>query len=87
HVVYSLFGDKAAKAFPFIFVALLLLGIFWNGWWIWAVLLLWLGRVHAQPLDQITQLDTKRRWVAALVLLIFVLTFTPVPFFLLGLGS
>ncbi len=80
HVVYSLFGDKASKAFPVIFAALLLLGLVWNGWWIWALLLLWLGRVHAEPYDQITPLDTPRRLVAALVILIFILTFSPVPF-------
>jgi len=80
HVIYSLFGDRAAKAFPVIFGALILMGLFWNGWWIWAVLLLWLGRVHAEPLDQITELDPKRRWVAALVIVIFILTFSPVPF-------
>ncbi|MBI3739732.1 MAG: site-2 protease family protein, partial [Chloroflexi bacterium] len=62
HVIYSLFGDRAAKAFPVIFGALILMGLFWSGWWIWAVLLLWLGRVHAEPLDQITELDPKRRW-------------------------
>ena len=80
HVVYSWFGEKAAKAFPFILLALVALGVFWNGWWIWAVLLLWLGRVHAEPLDQITPLDLNRRAVAALVILIFILTFSPVPF-------
>jgi len=79
HVVYSLFGNKAAKAFPFIFVLLIGLGIFWNGWWIWALLLWWLGRVHAEPLDQITKLDAPRRWIAALVIIIFLLTFSPVP--------
>ena len=80
HVVYSWFGEKAAKAFPFILLALVALGVFWNGWWIWAVLLLWLGRVHAEPLDQITPLDLNRRALAALVILIFILTFSPVPF-------
>jgi membrane-associated protease RseP (regulator of RpoE activity) len=80
HVVYSWFGERAAKAFPYIFVALIALGIFWNGWWIWAVLLLWLGRVHAEPLDQITPLDLNRRAIAALVILLFILTFSPVPF-------
>ena len=80
HVIYSLFGDKASKAFPFIFVALLGLGIFWSGWWLWALLLLWLGRVHAEPLDQITPLDTGRRLIAALAVIIFILTFSPVPF-------
>jgi membrane-associated protease RseP (regulator of RpoE activity) len=80
HVIYSLFGERARKLFPFIWGILILLGIFWNGWWIWAVLLLWLGRVHAEPLDQITQLDSGRRAVAVLVIVIFILTFSPVPF-------
>ncbi len=80
HVVYSWFGERAAKAYPFILVALLALGVFWNGWWIWAVLLLWLGRVHAEPLDQITPLDINRRVLAGVVILIFILTFSPVPF-------
>ena len=56
------------------------LGLFWNGWWIWAFLLFWLGRVHAEPLDQITPLDRSRLVVAALMILILVLTFSPVPF-------
>ncbi len=80
HAVYALFGDKAAKAFPYIFGALILLGVFWNGWWIWAFLLIWLGRVHAEPLDQITGLDKNRRLLAGLVILIFIVTFSPVPF-------
>jgi membrane-associated protease RseP (regulator of RpoE activity) len=80
HVVYSWFGDRAAKAYPYILISLLALGIFWNGWWIWAILLLWLGRVHAEPLDQITALDGNRRLIAGLVILIFILTFSPVPF-------
>lgn len=81
HVVYSLFGDRASKAFPFIMVVLLGLGIVWTGWWIWALLLLWLGRVHAEPLDQITTLDPPRKAVAVLVIVLFILTFSPVPFF------
>ena len=78
--MYSLFGDKAARAFPVILVALLGLGLVWNGWWIWAVLLLWLGRVHAEPLDQITPLDSPRLAIAAMTILIFIVTFSPVPF-------
>jgi membrane-associated protease RseP (regulator of RpoE activity) len=80
HVIYSLFGDRAKKVFPLIIVLLVLLGFFWNGWWLWAVLLFWLGRVNAEPLDQITTLDPGRRAVAALVILIFILVFMPVPF-------
>ncbi len=84
HVVHALFGDKASKAFPFIIVLLVVLGIFWSGWWLWALLLFWLGRVKAETLDQITPLDPTRRMVAIFVIILFVLVFTPVPFSLLG---
>jgi membrane-associated protease RseP (regulator of RpoE activity) len=88
HLVYALFGNRAARAFPTIFLLLVALGLFWAGWWIWALLLLWLGRVHSEPLDQITELDPPRRLVALLVIVIFLLTFTPVPFTaLLGPGQ
>lgn len=84
HVVYGLFGDRARKAFPFIIGLLIALGFFWSGWWMWAVLLFWLGRVHAQPLDQITPLDAPRRGLAILMILIFILVFMPVPFMTLA---
>lgn len=83
HVVYALFGEKARKAFPFIIGLLIALGIFWSGWWLWAALLFWLGRVNAQPLDQITTLDPARRLVAYAMILVFILVFTPVPFMLM----
>ena len=84
HVIYALFGEKSKKAFPFIIGILAVLGFFWNGWWIWAALLFWLGRVNAEPLDQITQLDPTRRGLGFLMILIFFLVFMPVPFTLLA---
>jgi membrane-associated protease RseP (regulator of RpoE activity) len=84
HVIYALFGDKAKKAFPFIIGILAVLGIFWSGWWLWAALLFWLGRVHAQPLDEITTLDPTRQMIAVAMLIVFVLVFMPVPFMTLA---
>ena len=84
HVIYGLLGDKAKKAFPFIIFLLIVLGFFWSGWWMWAVLLFWLGRVHAEPLDQITTLDASRRGLAVLMIVIFLLVFMPVPFMTLA---
>jgi len=83
HVIYSLFGEKAKKAFPFIIGLLGILGFFWSGWWLWAALLFWLGRVNAQPMDQITELDPKRKMIAYAMMIVFVLVFTPVPLMLL----
>ncbi|MBI3162330.1 MAG: hypothetical protein HYZ23_07455 [Chloroflexi bacterium] len=84
HVIYALLGEKAKQAFPFIIGLLGVLGFFWSGWWIWAALLFWLGRVNAQPLDQITTLDPPRRLIALAMIVVFVLVFMPVPFMTLA---
>ncbi len=80
HVLYALFGTRVDKVVPFILIAILTLGIFWSGWWLWAALIFFLGRAHAEPLDQITELDSPRKRLAVLVLVIFILVLTPVPF-------
>ncbi|MCX6072338.1 MAG: site-2 protease family protein [Chloroflexi bacterium] len=79
HLMYVLLGRRTRKLWPFLVGALALMGFLWQGWWIWAALLFVLGRVHAEPLDEITELDPKRRIIALLGLLLFVLVFMPVP--------
>jgi membrane-associated protease RseP (regulator of RpoE activity) len=80
HIVYTLLGEKRVRRmYPFVLAAAALLGFVWNGWWIWGALLYFLGRAYAEPLDQITQLDTNRKLLAVLAMVVFILTFTPVP--------
>ncbi len=80
HVFQALFGTKNSKRIlPFIIAGLVLLGFFWNVWWFWAVLALLMGRSYAEPLDQITQLDKKRKLIGVVMILVFILTFIPVP--------
>jgi membrane-associated protease RseP (regulator of RpoE activity) len=80
HTLYALFGKRVNRVLPIILVALVALGIFWSGWWLWAAIIFFLGRAHAEPLDQITELDAPRKALAVLVLVIFILVLTPVPF-------
>jgi membrane-associated protease RseP (regulator of RpoE activity) len=82
HMLYVLFGSRGARrVLPFILGAMVLLGFAWNGWWLWAALVFFLvGRTYAEPLDQITPLDTRRKVLAVFALVIFVIVFTPVPF-------
>jgi membrane-associated protease RseP (regulator of RpoE activity) len=84
HALYALFGKKASRLFPFILAMLILLGFFWAGWWIWAFLLFLLGRVNAEPLDQIAGLDPPHKFLAVLGVVIFLLVFVPVPLIVLG---
>jgi membrane-associated protease RseP (regulator of RpoE activity) len=82
HVLYTVFGKRANRMWMIILIATLLLGIFWSGWWLWAALIFFFGRSHAEPLDQITPLDPRRKLVAVLMLVIFLLVLTPVPLIL-----
>ena len=84
HILYALFGKKSRMVLPFVLVALIALGTVWSGWWLWALLIFLLGRVHAEPLDQITPLDPNRKVLAVFGLLVFILVFTPVPLIIFG---
>ena len=80
HILYAVFGKRVNLVLPPILVITLLLGFFWNGWWLWSALIFFLGRSHAEPLDQITGLGTPRKLLAILMLFVFILVVTPIPF-------
>jgi membrane-associated protease RseP (regulator of RpoE activity) len=81
HVAYVLFGKKARQLFWPAIIGLIGLAALTSTpmWFIWVVLLYFLGRYHAVPLDDVTALDSRRRLIAFFTLLLFVLVFTPVP--------
>jgi uncharacterized membrane protein (DUF4010 family) len=89
HVAYGLFGETARKFFRIMMITFVVISIlpialtgsfasFNSGWLVWMVFLYMTGRAHAQPLDDITQLDPARRAVGFGMLVMFVLLFTPV---------
>ncbi len=79
HIIYTVFGRKVQKLWPLILSVLVILGFAWSGWWLWAGLVFIFGRMYADPLDQITTLNTGRKWLALAGLVIFLLVFIPVP--------
>lgn len=79
HTIYAVFGRfQRLLAIPLILV-LAALGLMWPGWWVWVVFTLVTGLRHPRVLNEDEPLDDRRKLVAAGVLLIFVLCFTPVP--------
>lgn len=84
HALYVLVGQRARRLVPFIIVILVGLGFFWPGWFLWAGLIYFLGRTHAEPLDQITELDPRRKVLAVLALVLFLLVITPIPLLIVG---
>ncbi len=79
HAAYVLLGRRTRLLWPVIILGLVVLGWVWNGWWLWAALLFLLGRRSAQPLDEITPLDGKRKALAVAGILLFLIVFIPVP--------
>lgn len=79
HVAYVLLG-KNVKYLRWVILALLIpAGFFWQGWWLWAALILFMNRGHATVLDEITELDGTRTLIAWGMIIVFLLVFTPVP--------
>ncbi len=80
-MVYALLGNKQNRISKIVFVALLVLGIFgWEGWLVWCVLLWIMGFRHPPPIEWWVPLDPKRKVLGWVTLVIFALTFIPVPF-------
>ena len=83
HILYSLIGNRARRLY-YPLVALAIVLAFRNqAWVLWVLLLLLFGRTYAAPLDMITPLDKRRRWIGILALVLFVFIFVPEPMVIL----
>ena len=81
HVAYAILGEKHYKLSTITIIVIFFLGLYsWKGWFVWGVLLLIMGIRHPRPLDQWTPLDRKRKVIGWMTFILFILTFTPIPF-------
>ncbi len=81
HIAYALLGEKQKYVSVGMVFVLLVFGLQgWHGWYVWAILSVLLGVRHPPILDEEAPLDLKHRLVGWVSLLLFVLTFIPVPF-------
>jgi membrane-associated protease RseP (regulator of RpoE activity) len=80
HIVYSLFNKKYRAIWMTFFICLWPLGWYWNGWWFWAGLIGLFGFKSAPVLDEELPLEKKHIVLGYIAVIIFILTFVPVPF-------
>jgi hypothetical protein len=78
HIVYALFGRAHKWITGAFLIALLPMGRFWNGWWLWAVLLFFFARKHPPVYDQ-AEVGAGRIKLGVVALIIFLLCFTIAP--------
>jgi membrane-associated protease RseP (regulator of RpoE activity) len=86
HMAYVLFGRYARHLFWPVVLGLIGISLLLNvgTWWFWILLLFFFGQRHAEPLDDITPLDPRRRLIAILTLVLFFLLFVPIPLRFIG---
>jgi membrane-associated protease RseP (regulator of RpoE activity) len=80
HIVFALFPDKHGVLGKIIFVALLPLGYFWSGWYFWVVMIVLMGFKTAPLIDKTEELGHREKVLGLVSIVIFILTFIPVPF-------
>lgn len=82
HVAYALFGRRAWQLARITVGALFVLGLVggWEGWFLWVLLPFVFGLRHPPPLNDHTPLDSRRKALGVMMILVFILVFTPVPF-------
>lgn len=81
HVFYALFGRAHRYASIVIVGVLVLMSMFWPGWGVWALLMVILGIYHPPVSQWEERLDPGRKLIGASSLLIFIITFTPMPIY------
>ncbi len=79
HVAYALLGRLHRRIVWPLWFLLFALGFRWTGWWIWAVIALVMGVRHPRIWDEELPLDPRRRRIAILAFVIFLLCFMPQP--------
>jgi membrane-associated protease RseP (regulator of RpoE activity) len=81
HVAYAVIGPKHSIVAKVVLVLLVILGAMgWIGWFVWTAILIFMGIHHPPVIYDWIPLDAKRKVVGWLTLLVFVMTFTPIPF-------
>jgi len=81
HIARAFLKEKHKYVSWIVIFVLVALSFLYTGWLIFAILiLLFIGTQHQPPLNEITRLDSKRILLGVLILIVFSLSFAPIPF-------
>ncbi len=82
HIIYGLFGRKQKYISKLFIAFIMVLGLWWMGWWFFGVLVFLFGLNHPPTLNDGQPLSTGAKVMGYISILIFLLCFIPVPFVL-----
>lgn len=79
HIIYSLWPRHHSILAKIFFASLILLGFWWHGWWVWGLLILFIGFRHPPlPFESIA-LTRGHKITGYVSIFIFAVTFIPIP--------
>lgn len=79
HILYAVAGRLQHRLALPLWIALAACSYFWLGWLLWCLIIVVIGLRHPPVIDEGLQLEPRHRKIAWLCLLIFILSFMPVP--------
>ena len=79
HIARALAGDKSKYLSYLTIASMIGVGFIFQGWFVLAILIIFLGLKHPPPLDDISKLDSKRKFIGIFAILMLVLCFHPAP--------
>ncbi len=82
HIIRGMLGKKAIYVSYFFILVLFVLGLSYTGWLLIAILVLFLGLNHPPALDDTSPIGALEIGVGLTVLMLFLLSFTPIPIYL-----
>jgi len=85
HIVYAVFGNKQSWFGYAVFIALFPLALFWTGWLMFILIAALIKIRHPSGMTVIEPLDTRRKWIAVISLIVFIICFIPIPFHGMGI--
>ncbi len=80
HIAYSLLGKRQSWLGYAVFISLFPLALFWSGWFIFIIISLFMRIKHPSGATILEPLDTKRKILGLICLVMFIVCFIPVPF-------
>lgn len=81
HVIYAIFGHRSRLINKIAMISFIIISAIWYpGWLLLIVLLLWIGIHHPPSDNDYIPLDSKRVLVGYATIFIFLISFIPIPF-------
>jgi membrane-associated protease RseP (regulator of RpoE activity) len=80
HIAYAVIGNKQGWLGYTVFISLFFLAFFWTGWLVFLIIAALIKIRHPSGMTALEPLDSRRKFIAFLSLLVFILCFIPVPF-------